>query len=428
MSIRELYDRSYEFGRIVGARGGAAIRIAVYIDPRLAAEPTAQLIAMAICNLLPRISERYTNVDLRVPASQEITVPRLRPDILLPHLMKTLTTACLAGSFQEVDGPEVEYDYCIVIGEECGVLARCAIYAWASGWRCFASKVRPVTHGHAGQSLNPFAALAVASLAVMMLYHDAEGLRELFHSEEIRGWSLLDYCLTSEDGPALPESIEVGRIVQAGLGGTANALLWALRHGPELSGEWCGFEHEMLEISNANRYLLMRATDVGSKAALVRERFGSVHPRLNFQAKNGRVEEECAGLLDSTLVLATVDDPQIRVTLQRRGAGIILNVGTNTQWLSVSRHEVALIREGGPCVGCFYLSNEQAPRRARESTVSFVVALVGAMLGGELMKSYCFPQHALANSWLGNVFAPAGGRSLLRPATPNCETCSVIRN
>ena len=122
------------------------------------------------------------------------------------------------------------------------------------------------------------------------------------------------------------------------------------------------------------------------------------------------------------------DDPQIRVTLQRRGAGIILNVGTNTQWLSVSRHEVALIREGGPCVGCFYLSNEQAPRRARESTVSFVVALVGAMLGGELMKSYCFPQHALANSWLGNVFAPAGGRSLLRPATPNCETCSVIRN
>jgi len=42
---------------------------------------------------------------------------------------------------------------------------------------------------------------------MMMLYHDAEGLRELFHKDEIRGWSLYDYSLATDDGPALPKSL-----------------------------------------------------------------------------------------------------------------------------------------------------------------------------------------------------------------------------
>src|SRR5207249_4236922 len=151
-------------------------------------------------------------------------------------------------------------------------------------------------------------------------------------------------------------------------------LLWTLRHGPDLLGEWHAFEHEKLEVSNANRYLLMDPRDAGTKARLAQARFGPLHPGLNFNVTEGRIESEVVGLLDSTLVLATVDDPQVRRTLQSRGAPLILNVGTNTQWLSVSRHELVLIRNGGPCLGCFYGSHEQAPRRARESTLSFVVA------------------------------------------------------
>src|SRR2546422_8496824 len=38
-------------------------QIAVSIDPKLAADPTAQLIAMAICNLLPRIDRKSTRLN-----------------------------------------------------------------------------------------------------------------------------------------------------------------------------------------------------------------------------------------------------------------------------------------------------------------------------------------------------------------------------
>jgi hypothetical protein len=425
MSASELYDRSYEFGRILGTRGGPVIRVAVTIDPKVAANRTAQLIAVAICNILPRITERYTSVDLKIPDKQEVTVPRLGAGPLLDRLFETLTAACLHGRFQEVDGSGAPYDYCFVVGEDCPVPSRNVIHVWSSGWRCFVSKHR--LRANVSRGLNPFSALATAALAVMVLYHDAEGLNEYLHSPEIAGWSLLDYSLGSEDGPPLPASINVGRVVQAGLGGTANALLWCLRHGPKLTGEWQSFEHEILDLPNGNRYLLVDAGDTRSKAQVVAERFGNVHSGLNFRVTQGRFEEECPGLLDSTLVLATVDDPQIRVSLQRLGAEKILNVGTNTQFLSISRHDLSLIRDGGACVECFYGSSEQAARRVRESTVSFVIALVGAMLGAEFVKSYCLPEYGLQNSWIANVFAPIAARSLLRPPTPNCESCATIR-
>jgi hypothetical protein len=427
MNIAELYDRSYAFGRVVGAKSGPPIRIAIAIDPTVMSDPTAQLIAMSLCNLVPRITERYTNVDLSISEDQESTIPRLPRNSLSRLLQETLRGACLSGIFEEVGSSKRTYDYCFVIGEKCDVLARCTIYVWASGWRCFASKLRSLRRPLPGTSVNPFSAVAAASIASMILYHDAEGLNEGFHSHEINGWSLFDYRLSEDDGPDLPASIDVGHLTQAGLGGTGQALLWTLRHGPELRGEWHGFEHEMLDMSNANRYSLMKPTDTGSKALLALERFGSVHPGLDFHVSEGRVESMEGGPLDSTLVLATVDDPQVRVALQNRGAEVILNVGTNSQWLSISRHELRLIREGGPCVECFYGSNEQAPRRMRESTVSFVVALVAAVLGGELVKSYSFPENVLANSWVANVFAPGEGRTWLRPPSPNCPTCSVIR-
>src|SRR6266850_1126904 len=136
VSASELYDRSYEFGGIVGARGGSAIRLAVAIDPKLAADPTAQLIAVAICNILPRITERYTSVDLKIPDHQEVTVPRLAAGPLLDRLFETLTAACLHGRFQEVDRSGAPYDYCFVVGEDCPVPSRNVIHVWSSGWRC----------------------------------------------------------------------------------------------------------------------------------------------------------------------------------------------------------------------------------------------------------------------------------------------------
>ena len=428
MKHEDFYDRSRAFAQVVGALGGPALRIALRIDPALANSPTAQLLAAAACELLPRISERYTIVAIEAPADQEVVIPRAPAGNLSQHLLSILGNACPRGRFQAAEKLLTEFDYEIIIGSVPKGEAKRTIYVWSSGWRCFASMLGPIeTLRTSAKVANPFACLATAALAAMMMYHDGEGLDVFLHAKEIVGWSLFDLAITSDDGPPLPDNINVGRVVQAGIGGTGNALLWALQHGPELSGDWEGYEHEVLDETNGNRYLLMHASDTGTKAALAQLRFGSVHPRLNFEVTPNRVETHNAGLLDANLVLATVDDPQIRVNLQRMGAPVILNVGTNSQWLSLSLHELRLIREGGPCVECFYGANQQAMRRQRESTVSFVVALVGALLGAEFVKHYCFPENALANSWLANVFSTTAGGTILRPSMPECQTCGALR-
>jgi hypothetical protein len=197
----------------------------------LSADRPAQVIAAAICNLLPRITERYTSVDVCVDGDVEVVIPRIPSGAFLPHLISTLTRACPRGQFESGQACGKDYDYCVVVGNECGVVARKVIYVWASGWRCFVSACKRTAGGWRQRKLNSFACLAAAALAVMTLYHNAEGLTEMLHTEEINGWSLFDYSLSVEDGPDLPESISVGKVVQAGLGGTGNALLWALRSG-----------------------------------------------------------------------------------------------------------------------------------------------------------------------------------------------------
>lgn len=425
MNIAEIYDRSYRFAVAVGAKGGPPLRLVLSITPECAHLPTTQLIAKAVCNLLPRISERYVLLDLDVPETALVTLPRTAQTNLRDHLFTTLTN-CAPHGIYHVAEALASYDYCFVIGNYTAISARRYVYAWSSGWRCLiAPDASAITI--TCRSLNPFSCLAAAALAVMTVYHRAEGLNEFLFNDTIVGWSLFDYSISDDGGPDLPRLIDVGRIVEAGLGGTANALFWALQYGPELVGEWIGYEHEDLEPSNI-RYLLMNATDSGSKASLLQRKFAGLHPKLQLVPVADRFENCVENLLDVKLGLATVDDPGVRVELQRRGVPVLLNVGTANKVLSATRHEVARIRdEGAACLGCFFGNQHQVIRREREATLSFVVALVGAILGGELVKSYCFPTDVLAGSWLGCVFYPHLGRATLVPAAPSCSTCGELR-
>src|SRR5262249_15143476 len=156
------------------------------------------------------------------------------------------------------------YDHCIFIGKCTSLSARHVVYALASGWRCFVSEnqINPTI----SLLFNPFACFATAALAAMFVYRRAERIEllGLLPLNEINGWSLLEYQNSEFDGPPLPTAINVGTVFQAGLGGTANALLSTLRFGPELLGHWFAYEHETADLSNWNRYLLMYPGDANT--------------------------------------------------------------------------------------------------------------------------------------------------------------------
>ncbi|MCI0724934.1 MAG: hypothetical protein L0338_39120 [Acidobacteria bacterium] len=346
-----VYDRSRAFAAAVGATGGPPVRILIAANRDWATTTTGQLILLALCNILPRISERYSRIDLCVPEVPYIISRNSKRSASLPEVLHSrLTTVCPWGRFSVVRVPAIDYDFSLSVGSAKWNVSNQTVYLTANGWRCFVSRDQCLEPSSTA-AFNPFTCLATAALGATAVYVAAENLSLDRVSREIRGWSLLDFSLSDWDGPPLPPNVDVGTIIQAGLGGSGNALLWALRYGPVLRGRWLAFEHEYLDLTNANRYLLMAPADDGlPKALLAKREFGGWHPNLAFNVVQGRIEE-CCGLTPSdSIVLATVDDETIRVHLQQRRPALVLNVGTGHQILSLTRHALASIqREDAPC-------------------------------------------------------------------------------
>jgi hypothetical protein len=425
----EMYDRSHRFGKVAQARGIGPLRLAIVMDENIAATETAQVIALAACTILPRVSERYTTIDICIP-QQPVRIPRVEwRGTLANYLLAELKTLCPWGQFRAVEQLSDIYDHCIVIGQRHPLTAKHIVYALASGWRCFVSETEPCPQ--LSHAFNPSACLATAALATMFVYRRAEHIEELVAQPDINGWSLFTYTESDDDGPALPFKLDLGEVRQAGVGGTGNALLWALRYGPELAGRWIAFEHESADVTNWNRYLLLKFLDAiegRAKADVAMQAFGGNHPRLKFAVVPQRAERYYGEFEKASMVLATVDDPKVRVELQPHSGNMLLNVGTNSQYLSLSFHSATKITSGNACVGCLYGQDEQFERRQREATVSFVLALVGAALCGEFIKSYAFPEQVLSNYWLANIFYPASAKTSQILKTPQCSVCESVAN
>lgn len=423
-----MYDRSQRFAQVVEARGVGSIRLAVTVDQEIVGTQMAQVLALAICNIVPRMSERYTHIDLCIPP-QLVAIPRVNwRGSLSEYLLAELKAICPWGSFRAVDSLAEVYDHCIVIGRTTPLAAKHIVHVLASGWRCFVSEVGP--SAWPAMAFNPCSCLAAAALASMFVYRHAEGIQSLVQQSRIDGWSLLTYRQSPDDGPDLPPELDIDEVREAGVGGTGNALLWALSYGPSLTGRWIAFEHENADITNWNRYLLLKFLDAvqeRAKAEIASKAFEKMHPGLKFGVMPDRVESFYHEFQRARTVLATVDDPKVRVELQPYSRNVLLNVGTNSQLLSVSVHEAEKIIAGSACVGCLYGQNQQAERRYRESTVSFVLALVGAALSGEFIKSYAFQEHLLADSWgPADIFYPASAKTVQAFKDPRCTVCGLV--
>ena len=420
-----IYDRSRAFAKVVGAKGGQPLKLLITADETRASTKSGQTILSALCEILPRISERYTSIDLCLPRVPYL----LHGEGSAIHLDKILVTrlrdVCPWGTFTCVPTPLSNYDVSVHIGPFNSTNSQYTLYVHATGWRCFISRNQDGIDWRTG-TFNPFSCLATAAIASSTVYAAMENISTRRSTGDILGWSLFDFTISSEDGPALPPELDLGTIVQGGLGASANALFWGLRLGPSLRGNWLAYEHEILDLPNANRYLLITPADVGlAKCAVVKREFTRWQKHLDFLPLEGRIEEKCRGDSVDSIVLATVDDEAIRVYLQNLNPKLLLNVGTQSQFLSLSRHPWNDISaHKAPCIQCLYPDPSVVGRRQREATVSFVSAMVGALLGSELVKTRVFPDAVLSYEWLGNIFQVPDVAPFKPARRKDCPICS----
>ena len=231
-----------------------------------------------------------------------------------------------------------------------------AFYVGSEGWTARFSPSHPV--GSGGTS-NPFGAGAAACIAAANVFKAAFGDALGADSDGAVDLSVLDGSRAPSPSPGL-SPVDLSGSVLVGLGAIGHGVLWALGHMPGLSGSVDVVDHDALDLSNCQRYVLAEVADVDSPKTdlALRALAGSGlavtrHP-LRWETY---VSTRGWGL---DRVAVAVDSPEVRVAIQAALPRTLLNAWTGEDDLGVSRHPDLT----GPCLACLYLPRGKRPSEA----------------------------------------------------------------
>jgi hypothetical protein len=216
----------------------------------------------------------------------------------------------------------------------------------ASGWVARLSHLNYLGSGPP----NPYAAGAAAAFAA------AEIFRRVFTGalqENDVAISLLDFQAASGLESELISS-SIGEVLFVAVGAIGNAALWALSRDKRRSGRLTLIDHEQLELSNLQRYVLGTLEDVNRNIEKVligrRELTGS---QLDVDTIHTSLEEYAdreQGIKKATICIS-VDNIPTRRTAQAFLPQLIVNGWTGDQALGASWHVFS--REAA-CLACLY--------------------------------------------------------------------------
>ena len=228
-------------------------------------------------------------------------------------------------------------------------------FAGSDGWDALISMSQPL---RTGNSPNPLGASAAACLAVgrifnLILAQDSEQRR----ADDAR---LSTFLCDKGDTPSsipddnwrLPEDV-----LLVGVGAVGNGAVWALGRSPA-EGAIHLIDHENIELSNLQRYVLAARTDDGRPKVEVAAPFciGDVKCTpsqttwADFVEKWGYERQH---------VLVAVDSAADRRSVQAALPGWIANAWTQPGDLGVSVHD--RFDDNGACLACLYLPTGPVP-------------------------------------------------------------------
>jgi molybdopterin/thiamine biosynthesis adenylyltransferase len=300
-----------------------------------------------------RSSEARATLDLAVRL-----VARLYPRVAIRGIDDG--TAGLAGELEEVarsinpdmefvtDAEEVTVGICV--GATPAPFAGQVFHVGSDAWRARLSVTGPVGSGTSG---NPVGAGAAACFAAANVF------RTIFASQLAHGEAdeEIDLCLLSfasggaADGD-IGADVDMGRVQLVGAGAIGNGFLWAASRWAGLSGTVDVVDHEDVDLSNLQRYVLCLQEDVSKvKVDVAVARAGSptvmiVPHRDDWQ---GYVSDRADWRFDRVAV--ALDTARDRLAVQGSLPRWIANAWTQETDLGVSRHRFG----EGACLACLYM-------------------------------------------------------------------------
>lgn len=235
-----------------------------------------------------------------------------------------------------------------------------------------------------GAGIQPFgavlggAASAAEVFRVAMLRLAQESGRDLPDQHPIAAFAPVAAALPPIDAPTPADAIAVDFI---SAGAITHAALFTLARVPNLRLSCRVFDNDSAEVSNLNRYALLRAAHLGlPKPEVLKDALAQTTVSINPHNERfeGLVAERAMPL--ASFVAVGVDDIPSRWLVQRFEPDW-LGVGSTAGLMAlISEHEPA-----GPCVGCLHPQEDE--REGEIATISFVSLTAGLLLAHRIVAA-----------------------------------------
>jgi hypothetical protein len=243
------------------------------------------------------------------------------------------------------------YDFVVEVGGESPLGSGQSLRVHASGWGSNNSDA-----GSFGDDTNPVGPLAAASVAC------AESFKAVF-ADCLTGrttamppaheWSAWDIDTGS---PPPPGSLDIPDLHIFGVGAVSHGLLWLLERWPSsLRGTIHLVDPDLYDESNAQRYIGMRAADVGRpKVDCSAERLRAAHPSLTVEPHRIDMNSYFREIRPDyrvALAVAGLDSIEGRRQLALKLPRTIVNLWTDRETVGAGRFKVG---DGWACAFCVY--------------------------------------------------------------------------
>ncbi len=286
-------------------------------------------------------------------------IARLYPRVRILQLVATDGVAEALSNTMRSINPDIEIVEGEVSGRQIAVVlgstrldAGTTIYMGSDRWLARVSTTEPVGSGN---SDNPFGAGAAACIALANVFRSVFG-DMMAHSEldaDVR-LSLLNFESGSRAKNAdLPAGLDLGVVQLVGVGAIGNAFVWAATRLKAITGDLHLIDHEDVDLTNLQRYVLPGTADVGrTKVMLAAGLFeGSAITATPFVATWA---DYVAGIGNYRFerVAVALDTARDRIQVQSSLPHRIYNAWTQTGDLGVSRHN---FENEEACLACLYL-------------------------------------------------------------------------
>jgi hypothetical protein len=246
------------------------------------------------------------------------------------------------------------------------------VYIGSDRWVAKVSTIAPVK---SCDSTNPFGAGAAACVGMANVFRAvfADRIAKPALDTELQ-LSLLNFEIgeSAENGD-LPPGLDIGLVQLVGVGAIGNAFVWGMGRLRDVRGHLHLIDHETIELTNLQRYVLPNMADTGaSKVTLAAAVLSDGD--LTADPFSATWSDYVAGVGHHNFekVVVALDTARDRVQVQSSLPRKIFNAWTQAGDLGVSRHGF----DGDEaCLACLYLPT--GPRRNEDEIVAEELGFVG---------------------------------------------------